>query len=1118
MNKQIPTHPIEPDSDSVYLDYGPVLPEHYNQNRIVALIRDPELLFIYWEISAPNQNLKSLISDIRNRWLLRINNLSSQTSEDILLSEPADINKIQGNWYLKTQSDTEYQMEIGIMKNDVFNTLVKSTIVKTPRLCRSNKLFHTTYLTRLIAFVAISCGLISSCTSIPAVKQETPVPQAQTIYQDKGPWLGINGINAENGVRLVDVYYNSPAQTAGIAKDDIITNVDGKNIVDTASLLAQLNSKNPGDRIKIQIIRQEEQVTLISNTDTTLITTEELAKKYGEFMEKSKPSDKITFSASKKNTSKELEITLATPPRVIHTITPPKAEIKDGKNAGWMGIGLEPAKNMEKLGFPEKTGALRITSVSQYSPAEKFGLKANDIILKYDGNEFSGEESQYTSTMSNYIKSKGSGNELSVSIIRLTNDAYTLINNNPKAVDPEKIPEEIESLKVNDTLKTTITRNIRRMEIKVTLGTRMASSATTTSEPETNDKIHPELVSETTPIEILTNKIMTATNITDKYKDLLKRYAEDQKWDDGLRLRDMRYMHRDPFKIPRICDTLLDNLQKSITTTDLRTMISVVISELDENPHQFTLELKTGLSLQEHCEQLSELLKEAEAYRKRAFAGLTEDDISFIKNNIYGLTDRWILDSNLENPEYNERDKKLLQLFSYVDYQALFEAGGLLTCVLSPAYLDGLTNDIEREGKDKEETIFSKDTPFGKIIIGGKGNDRYQENAAIIIDIGGDDFYANQLGGSICESGKPDQPFGIIVDFGGNDRYSSYKYGCQGAGVMGVGILYDKTGDDIYIAQDWAQGSGLLGVGILVDNGGNDSFKGQEYVQGAGLFGIGILIKHEGNDSYQANKLAQGFAGPKAFGLLIDTAGNDNYLASTKHPNGYPDNPGTFDGWSQGCGTGMRAYTDPSMSRSGGVGVLLDQAGEDYYEAGTFSQGGGYFFGWGMLCDGGNSNDKYLGTRYSQGFAAHSAIGYFIDQGGDDQYKTLCGVVAGLSWDLTCVAFIDKGGNDTYDDGGFSRGASAHNGFCLFMDLGGKDTYKGGTAQVAGNNYHGGYSLSVFLDQGQDDDSYTDRTNNTIETEKEYSIFIDTGKALEDLIKDDSFKTMLNNKIKEEPK
>lgn len=992
-------------------------------------------------------------------------------------------------------------------------------------------------LVSLVAFVA-------SCSAIPK-----EIPKVRTIISSARPsdgkdaWLGIVGKPAANGVEVTDLYVNSPvSQSAlfstgdrrvGIKKGDIIIECDSKKIVDTESLLSAISQKKDGDTIKIKFVRQEETIEIIdsvSKTQTT-VSKEEFLKKYQGFREGNNPGDKMEFTVRKKSVVKELTVALISPPKTFHLIAPPeppKPELRGDKKAGWMGISMGPVKDLTKMGMEKGQGGIKINSVSPSSPAEKGGLKTGDIVIAYDGKTFSGEESEYLEKISEHIKSVGSGGIVALTVLRFVNDINLSINNKNEPIEADKVTDVINNLRTGDLMKTEIVRNIRKLELKITLGTRMIATNKEQSEPEPNDKIHPELADYTTPIEVLTKKIISDTGITDKYKDLLKRYSDDEKGGDDFRLRDMRYLHRDPFKIPKVCDDLIDNLKNSITTTDLWNTMGVVISKLDEpdtrlicafseEATEITVELTTGISLQRHCEQLLKLFEFVnKEYIKHAFAGLTEEDISFIKDNIYGLTDRWMNDSNFENPEYNERDKKLLQLCGYVDYQKLFAAGKMLACVLAPEYLDGLKKDIEREGKDKEGILISKDTPFGKIIIGGKGNNKYQENAAVIIDLGGDDFYANQLGGSVI----PEQPFSSIIDFEGNDRYSSYEYGCQGAGFMGVGILYDGAGDDIYIAQDWAQGSGLLGVGILIDNGGNDSFKGQEYTQGAGLFGIGILINRAGNDSYQANKSSQGFAGPKAFGLLIDTDGDDNYLASTKHPNGYPDNPGTFDGWSQGCGTGMRAYADPSMSRSGGIGVLIDENGADNYEAGTFSQGGGYFFGWGILCDAGNNNDKYLGTRYAQGFAAHSAIGYFIDEGGDDRYRTLCGVVAGLSWDLTCVAFIDKGGNDTYDAGGFSRGATAHNGFCLFMDLGGKDTYQEGVARAGDNTYHGGYSLSVFLDKGPEEDTYINRTNNNIEVNTEYSIFIDTDKEVEDLLKNDNYKGMLKNNIKvtEKPK
>ncbi|MFH0887896.1 MAG: PDZ domain-containing protein [Planctomycetota bacterium] len=999
-------------------------------------------------------------------------------------------------------------------------------------------------LVSLVAFIA-------SCSAIP--KEMPKVIPDRTIISPARPagsggkdaWLGIVGKPAANGVEVTDLYVNSPVSQSGIKKGDVIIECDSTKIVDTESLLSAISLKKAGDTIKIKFVRQEETIEIIdsvSKTQTT-VSKEEFLRRYQGFREGTNPGDKLEFTVQKKSVVKELTLALISPPKIFHPVAPPeppKPELRGAKKAGWMGISMGPIKDLTKMGMEKGQGGIKINSVSPSSPAEKGGLKTGDIVIAYDTNTFSGEESGYMDKISEHIKNVGSGGIVPLTILRIVNDINLSINNKNEPIEADKVTDAINNLKTGDLMKTEIVRNIRKLELKITLGTRMMATNKEQSEPEPNDKIHPELADYTIPIEILAKKIISDTGITDKYQDLLKRYSDDEKGADDFRLRDMRYLHRDPFKIPRVCDDLIANVRNSVSNCDNAGLLETISARLDEvisSDAAFLLlpcaigrpasgggedialmKLKTGISLEEHCQQIEELLKRTEKYRKEAFAGLTDDDILFIKDNIYGLTDRWMRDSNLADPnevsKRNEIDKKLIQLCGYVNYQKLFVAGKMLTCVLSQEYLDGLKKDIEREGKDKEGILISKDTPFGKIIIAGKGNNKYQENAAIIIDLGGDDFYANRLGGSVM----PEQPFSIIIDFEGNDRYSSYEYGCQGAGFMGVGILYDGAGDDIYIAQDWAQGSGLLGIGILVDNNGNDSFKGQEYTQGAGLFGIGILINRAGNDSYQANKSSQGFAGPKAFGLLIDTEGDDNYLASTKHPNGYPDNPGTFDGWSQGCGTGMRAYADPSMSRSGGIGALIDENGADNYEAGTFSQGGGYFFGWGMLCDAGNNNDNYLGTRYAQGFAAHSALGYFIDEGGDDRYKTLCGVVAGLSWDLTCVAFIDKGGNDIYDAGGFSRGATAHNGFCLFMDLGGKDIYKDSVANTAGNTYHGGYSLSVFLDKGPEEDSYPNRINNNIEVNTEYSIFIDTDKEIEDLLKDDNYKGMLKNNIKPKEK
>ncbi|MBI4865268.1 MAG: hypothetical protein HY815_34145, partial [Candidatus Riflebacteria bacterium] len=200
---------------------------------------------------------------------------------------------------------------------------------------------------------------------------------------------------------------------------------------------------------------------------------------------------------------------------------------------------------------------------------------------------------------------------------------------------------------------------------------------------------------------------------------------------------------------------------------------------------------------------------------------------------------------------------------------------------------------------------------------------------------------------------------------------------------------------------------------------------------------------------------------------LQDRAGDDRYYAKGRYRTSYGD-AGFFDAFSQGCALGFRG------AASGGLALLSDLGGNDRYEAGHFSQGGGYYFGWGLLHDR-SGNDRYLGSRYAQAFAAHEAVGYLEDGDGDDRYGTLQSVAQAIAWDRSVVALVDRSGNDLYDGGACtSIGASAQNGFSLLMDLAGDDVYRlgSGPGRAGPNEYHGGESLSVFVDVGGGVDRY----------------------------------------------
>jgi hypothetical protein len=281
--------------------------------------------------------------------------------------------------------------------------------------------------------------------------------------------------------------------------------------------------------------------------------------------------------------------------------------------------------------------------------------------------------------------------------------------------------------------------------------------------------------------------------------------------------------------------------------------------------------------------------------------------------------------------------------------------------------------------------------------------------------------------------------------------------------------LLDLAGNDSYIGMQWCQGVGYFGIGWLHDAGGDDIYRGKTYCQAVGLFGVGVIIDSAGNDEYTGELHVQGSGLPKGIGALIDQAGDDRYYAKGVYPTNYGD-AGIFDAWSQGCGMGFRTLA------SGGLGLVADAQGADRMEAGNFSQGGGYYYGYGIVAARGGDDDLYIGSRYNQGFSAHQAVGVFLEEGGGDRYTTRQGVAQGLAWDECVTLFIDEAGDDTYQGGRFfSLGASAHNSICFFHDLSGSDRYlyKPGPARAGGNNYHGGTSYSLFIDDGGGADTYS---------------------------------------------
>ena len=626
---------------------------------------------------------------------------------------------------------------------------------------------------------------------------------------------------------------------------------------------------------------------------------------------------------------------------------------------------------------------------------------------------------------------------------------------------------------------------------------------------QSNAEIRKDLINHVAPGEKLCMEIVGKCGGMADYTDLINRHIRSEMFPDRFRLPIVSYLRRDPFKLNVIAHELSSQLDKQVTANKLLSTTEYVLTQFNSGKPQLRVEMldfKAG-DFNSHINYIENILRKCAELNKEAFAKLSDEECKFIIKHRKAFLSSYLKYRMICYDNDRKRLKntiKLLDILDRVNVEKLIKQARLASTLTTPEFAASLKNALLKSKKSlNKKIIFTKKTPYGIITIGGTGTNTYRHDCAVIYDLGGDDIYHNNQAASIYKK----VPTAIIYDYAGDDAYESTDSFSQACGDFGVGILTDAAGNDNYIGRFYNQGTGFAGIGILNDSSGDDTYRGINFAQGVGLIGAGILVDKSGNDNYNGLDSAQAVGYSRGFGLLYDIDGNDKYYCKGQEKSSYGTR-GVFKSWGQGAGIGFRYYY------SGGVGLLIDGDGSDRYEGGNFTQGGGYFYGFGMLHDRGKKDDNYIGSRYAQGFAAHQAVGIFLENGGNDRYQTRHCVSQGLSWDETSVLFIDYSGNDRYEGTGFSLGASANNGICLFFDLQGKDFYREQNPARAGrNNYHGGKSLSFFVDAGGANDKYAKRENNSVETRKENSIFMDLPGSIEQAAKDKAWKKLMKTKM-----
>ena len=735
---------------------------------------------------------------------------------------------------------------------------------------------------------------------------------------------------------------------------------------------------------------------------------------------------------------------------------------------GWLGIAMRLAKapivafNRDNL-----SAGIEVVSAIPHSPGELAGFQMGDVIVGIDGKRFE--------------------NKKELNLVRDFRD-------------------QIESILPEEYVKFEVLRNgeFEFLEAKLKKRPRVVPHL---REHRNFEKLHSSFDGS------LLNYILKKERLEARYKEVAEgiRETASNVYNPSLkletynpfRLSEIDYLAHYPLDLPWVSRALSSSLEDNFNSENqnVSAMILECMKALDIEFSESSFQKpESTKGLADYLEKLIEAIRVA---KKERFVALQGVDGAQIDRLVAGIGE--LLLANMEEdkvePTLDEKMLSQMGLLKFLEVANKIDLEALLTSIYrvaqaldletlislkkSTVRLDRFADDwIVKEGP--KVTII--ETSIGKIFIGGVGDNVYENDAAVIIDLGGNDRYLNRAGGNSLGV-----PFSVVIDFSGDDVYLSQDNWSQGAGLLGGGFLIDLSGDDVYSAPHFSQGAGFWGVGVLVDQEGSDVYKSQTLSQGAASFGIGLLAEGDGEDRYVAAQFAQGFGFVKGFGAIVERGGADHYFAGGVYPD-FRDPNKSYVSLSQGFGFGARPG-EFFVGASGGIGLLADASGNDVYVGDYFSQGSSYWFALGALVDG-EGHDKYISGRYSQGAGIHLSYGILIDSKGDDQYLAYLGVSQGCGHDYGVGALLDDGGSDQYLGGVISQGAGNDNGMGILNDNGGDDYYHIKDFGQGRGNFHkerNKGSFGIHFDTGGGSDFYSPGyKNESLIYKTEWGIFADT--------------------------
>jgi serine protease Do len=246
------------------------------------------------------------------------------------------------------------------------------------------------YAIGLLVALILTTGLVLAQKPAPAPEPPEPPDEnfSFSLFTDGG-YLGVyaENINRENmaryhmssprGVGITRVVPGSPAEKAGLKKDDVILRLDGENITSVRKLNRLVSEIAPDQSVKVSVSRggaEQEVTATIAKRDNSTMAQDYFQLQPRVWKWESNPREFKNFKWDFPMGERFFEFD------------------KDGdftlmlNNSRRIGVStMQLTKQLaDYFGIADGKGVL-VTSVTEDSPAAKAGVKAGDVITAIDG-------------------------------------------------------------------------------------------------------------------------------------------------------------------------------------------------------------------------------------------------------------------------------------------------------------------------------------------------------------------------------------------------------------------------------------------------------------------------------------------------------------------------------------------------------------------------------------------------------------------------------------------------------------------------------------------------------------------------------------------------------------